>query len=433
MLIRTSIRNRLSPLASFLLIISLFACGDVNLSVGISAPVINSIDPSSGAPGIKITINGSGFGPSQGSSIVSIGGINAGIALSWSNTTITIRVPTSLSPGDKMVKVVVDSRESNQLTFKVTRYILITNSNSNDLTVFDTESMIQIPSSPFPIGNGINSPRGICFDINKNRIYIANTASNNLSILDGSTFTPIGSSPILTGGLSPYDVAYDPDRNRIYIVNKVSNSISAFDAETLTKLSWSPKTLDGSGPVSIAYDGINKRIYIVNENSNNMSVLSTAVDPPSFVSGSPFPAGNSPSHVLYIPSKNIIVISNRGSNNITVYDASTLIQLPNSPYYAGSSPAAAEYDQDNNRIYITNSSADLLTVLDASTFSQIPGTPVSVGNGPEGILYLSSKQHIYIVNSNSNNFSVLKASDFSQITGSPFTAGTTPSKIILEK
>ena len=74
----------------------------------LSSPVANSVDPSTASGGQQVTINGSGFGASQGSGYVefSDNGSNWGgsgeTALqidSWSDSAVTFTVPSSVSPG----------------------------------------------------------------------------------------------------------------------------------------------------------------------------------------------------------------------------------------------------------------------------------------------------------------------------------------------
>lgn len=75
-------------------------------------PVIQQLSPGAAKPGTTITINGNGFGATQGNSKVSFGGVDGGTAVSWTDTRIQLRVPSSaLTAG---VTVNVASRNSNQ-------------------------------------------------------------------------------------------------------------------------------------------------------------------------------------------------------------------------------------------------------------------------------------------------------------------------------
>jgi hypothetical protein len=85
---------------------------------GTTTPSITSISPASGTVGSSVTISGSNFGASQGSSTVNFG-VNHATVTSWSNTSITATVP-SLSPGAVSVSVTVGGTTSNSVGYTVT-------------------------------------------------------------------------------------------------------------------------------------------------------------------------------------------------------------------------------------------------------------------------------------------------------------------------
>ena len=62
-------------------------------------PQISGLGPNYGAPAAFINITGSNFGATQGNSYVLVGGASAEVT-AWSNTAITIRVPSRASTGD---------------------------------------------------------------------------------------------------------------------------------------------------------------------------------------------------------------------------------------------------------------------------------------------------------------------------------------------
>jgi len=86
-----------------------------------AAPTISSLSPTSGPVGQSVTINGSNFGSSQGSSTVKFNGTTA-TPTSWSSTKIVAPVPSGATTGN--VVVTVSGAASNGKSFTVTPYIL---------------------------------------------------------------------------------------------------------------------------------------------------------------------------------------------------------------------------------------------------------------------------------------------------------------------
>jgi len=90
-------------------------------SFAFAAPAISTISPTAGpvSPvGSALTINGSGFGTTQGASTVTIGGV-ASVPTSWTDTKIISPVPSSLLPGFMDVVVTVGGAASNTASFLV--------------------------------------------------------------------------------------------------------------------------------------------------------------------------------------------------------------------------------------------------------------------------------------------------------------------------
>lgn len=63
------------------------------------------LQPTSGAPGTLVTINGTNFGSAQGTSTVTFNGVSAGAASQWSNTQIKIAAPNGVTSGNVVVTI----------------------------------------------------------------------------------------------------------------------------------------------------------------------------------------------------------------------------------------------------------------------------------------------------------------------------------------
>jgi len=82
-----------------------------------NVPAITALSPTVGQPNSLVTINGSNFGTTQGTSVVRFGSTNAAVT-SWSASQIVARVP-SISGGATSVTVVVNGVSSNASTFTI--------------------------------------------------------------------------------------------------------------------------------------------------------------------------------------------------------------------------------------------------------------------------------------------------------------------------
>ena len=93
-----------------------------NVSVTSSSapgPVITNISATTGPVGGAVTITGTGFGATQGSSLVQLNDMQASIT-SWSDTSISIAIPTGATSGYLAVLVAPSMNASNPVSFIVT-------------------------------------------------------------------------------------------------------------------------------------------------------------------------------------------------------------------------------------------------------------------------------------------------------------------------
>ena len=99
------------------------------------------------------------------------------------------------------------------------------------------------------------SPSALLLD--GNRLYVANTGSNSVSVIDTTTYKLIDTNPSLSGtqsisvGSSPSALALGPG-GRLYVANTGSNTVSVIDTTTGTDtlIDANPK-LKGTQSISV--------------------------------------------------------------------------------------------------------------------------------------------------------------------------------------
>ena len=117
----------------------------------VDALQITSLSPASGAPGTSVTISGSGFGSSQGSGLVMIGGAAAPVT-SWSDTQVVVTIPSTSLTG--IVRVQQNGVWSNALTFTVPPFggnSVTLSPNFLTMLVGDTHTIQALNSSGQPV------------------------------------------------------------------------------------------------------------------------------------------------------------------------------------------------------------------------------------------------------------------------------------------
>src|SRR6267142_3045725 len=128
-------------------------------STAAPAPVITSVSATTGSIGSQVLISGSGFGASQGGSGVTLNRAPVTIN-SWSNTSITITIPSGATSGPLLVTLAPSMNDSNAVEFTVTTQPLPSSWLDQDVGTVGTSGSASYPTGTFTVagsGQGLNA------------------------------------------------------------------------------------------------------------------------------------------------------------------------------------------------------------------------------------------------------------------------------------
>ena len=109
-------------------------------------------------------------------------------------------------------------------------------------------------------------PRGMAIDLVAERIYVANSWSNSVSVLEGRSLRVITTIPT---GLRPVAVTVGKD-HRVYVVNSDSDNVTIIDGQTLRVLGVVPVGLLAAG---IAVHPATGGLYVPCASTNSVFVI----------------------------------------------------------------------------------------------------------------------------------------------------------------
>lgn len=145
---------------------------------------------------------------------------------------------------------------------------IVSNTGSNYLTCIDRFRMKVV--NVLPAGR---RPMDMIYASSRQEFYVANSASDDISVLDvhtGKVKRTLG----LRGGDEPHRLALSTDQRRLYVLNGASNSVSILNL--LSHQEEGRIQLEGA-PSSLAVDGQNDAVYVTSRDSDQLS----AIDPGS--------------------------------------------------------------------------------------------------------------------------------------------------------
>jgi len=159
------------------------------------APVLDSVSPTQDyAEHLDITLTGSRFEDTQGTSVVTFNGVEVDTYVSWSDTQIVVKVPADATTGQ--VKVKVGANESNGIDFTVLPHI-----NSLDPTSGQVDDEITINGTGFGTSQGTST-------VKFNGVEAAVVSWGNLQIVAKVPETTTGDVVVTVGGNDSNGVSF---------------------------------------------------------------------------------------------------------------------------------------------------------------------------------------------------------------------------------
>lgn len=213
----------------------------------------------------------------------------------------------------------------------------VTNFGDGTVSVIDVQNDTVI-GDPIRVGLG---PRGITLTPDCSKVYVANSFSNTVSVINTSTnkvtTIPVGSNPVVA--------IIAPDGSKVYLANSGSNTVSVIDIE---KSVTDPTnavidTLDvGSNPIGIAITGNSSKFYVANSGTDSA------------------------------PGNTVSAIEVKTKDGKLSFNITPIIQMPKT---VKASPVAITIKPDSSRVYVAN--VDTISVIDVSTDKVTNTIPVN--------------------------------------------------------
>ena len=151
-----------------------------------------------------------------------------------------------------------------------------------------TPSALDIVSSTWSNGKAISAsvplgagPTFSTIDPNLNRIYVANTAGDSVSVFDGTSVNPSNSPPInllatvsLEAGAAPNGITPLANGSLFYVLNSGTNDVAVVNANSFSPLTTIALPV-GADPVYIASDPTSSKVYVADKGTSETTIIQT--------------------------------------------------------------------------------------------------------------------------------------------------------------
>lgn len=256
-------------------------------------------------------------------------------------------------------------------------------------------------------------PQGVAVVPQTNRFFVANNGDDTVTSLEG--FLGWRNTKTASGGDRPTNVAVDAERCRLYVVNTASNNMTVLNACTSGLLNTVPLGA-GQAPGAIAVLTTTNHIYVANTATDSVSVI----DADTLSTTTTIAVGPMPGQIATNPRTNKVYVTYRGSpsdnrSGVTVIDANTqrvhkTIGLSYSDQIPAPGPYGVSANPLTNRVYVATESGKMV-VIDGSSDTIIAALPPPVSGGLGSVAVNPTTNNVFISGASGNMLFVYDADE----------------------
>jgi YVTN family beta-propeller protein len=248
--------------------------------------------------------------------------------------------------------------------------LFVANSESNTISVIEAET--QQPKQDIALDFG-DAPEVLSVSDDERYLISVNRGSNSVTIFDLSSLQPSANLPV---GTAPVDAAVDRVTNVAYVVNNLSNDVTIIDLSTLSEV----RTISvGSSPVAIDINSADRKAYVANYNSGYLTVIN--VDDQA-VSGW-LNLSISVADLRVDTFSDIIFCINRNFDYVTVFEPSLGVSLQD--IRVGKYPEKIRLDPEGAYLYVTCRDSNNIYVI--SRISRRVERTIATGRKPYMVIF----------------------------------------------
>lgn len=254
----------------------------------------------------------------------------------------------------------------NEILFN-NRYLFVLQSFKNQLLCIDITTEQQ---KTVPVGC---RPNSMCFSNDETKIYVVNSDSNNVSVIELESLSLIGQ---FSAGILPEAVAQHPSEPLLAVTNIYSNDIVIIDCIKYDIIS---RIRIDDFPSRIVFDNHNNYFYATcwyEDGCNHGRVIKIDIDSLNIVKE--VSTGTMPCRLRLI--NNYIYVVSAGYDEVEIIDTVNMKIVEHYP--CGRMPYDIDFDKD--KAYVSNCRDSTISVIDTSNASIIE--VINVGKEPKGII-----------------------------------------------
>jgi YVTN family beta-propeller protein len=226
-------------------------------------------------------------------------------------------------------------------------------------------------------------------------LYVNNTLSNSLTVVDPRTARPVGTIPLR----NPYNLYFTPDGSKAIVVAETYERLDFRNRRTFALIKSVPIPAAGPNHLDFSADG---RTLLISAEFSGYVVRVDTVD--MAVTGRVY-VGGTPIDVKVSPDGSVFYVANMVRDGVSVIDPTSMREIAFLRTARGAHGLAVS--RDGKTLYVSNRASGSISLIDFAT--QKVTRTWQVGGNPDMMQLTPDGRRIWVSNRNRGTVSVIDA------------------------
>jgi len=248
----------------------------------------------------------------------------------------------------------------------------VTNSGGNTVSVIDNRQFTELERISHP---DFVFPHGVGLSADEAELFIAATRSNRILVIDTEKLEV--TEVVATHQRATHMIYMDPPKERIFIPNIGSDNVTIMDAETRDIITHLPV---GAGPEGAAVHPDGRYLYVANQHDNDLRIFDLEDD---FAPKARMRLGTCPIRLVFSPDGKFAFVPNRESSDLSIIDTDRMAEIKR--IRTGVWPGGTVFNSDGSRAYVANNKTNDISVIDTESLQEVDRFPAGIH--PDGMAF----------------------------------------------